>query len=63
MKVLQTSPFPLGYRASDAQYSETSERFQHAMAGYTSRILAQIPAAQRVVSDEIERLLRQRRSR
>jgi hypothetical protein len=30
MKVLQTSPFPLGYRASDAQYNETAARFQHA---------------------------------
>jgi hypothetical protein len=33
MKVLQTSPFPLGYRASDAQYSETAMWIQHAMAG------------------------------
>src|ERR1700683_1143856 len=30
MKVLQTSPFPLGYRASEGQYSETSARFQPA---------------------------------
>jgi hypothetical protein len=63
MKVLQTSPFPLGYRASDAQYSETSQRFQHAMAAYTLRIHAQISAARRIVSDKIERLLRQHRSR
>jgi hypothetical protein len=32
MKVLQTSPFPLGYRASDAQYSERLAGFQHAGA-------------------------------
>ena len=28
MKVLQTSPFPLGYRAVSQQYSEIAKRFQ-----------------------------------
>jgi hypothetical protein len=30
MKVLQTSPFPLGYRAVRQQYSEIEKRFQPA---------------------------------
>jgi hypothetical protein len=59
MKVLQTSPFPLGYRASDAQYNETAVRFQHAMAGLAARISATQPVRLPI----IERLLRERCSR
>jgi len=56
---LQTSPFPLGYRASDAQYSETALPFQHASAGLTARFSSTLRPPFRL----IERLLRERRSR
>jgi hypothetical protein len=59
MKVLQTSPFPLGYRAPNAQYNETAVRFQHAMAGLAARI----PPEQPVMFQTIERLFRERCSR
>src|ERR1700691_6223727 len=47
MKVLQTSPFPLGYRASEAQYNESAVLFQHAMAG----LAPPIPSASGDVPD------------
>jgi hypothetical protein len=59
MKVLQTSPFPLGYRASDAQYNETAERFQHASAGFAARDLPM----KTVPFQIIERLFRRSCSR
>ena len=59
MKVLQTSPFPLGYRASDAQYNESAVRFQHAMAGLAARN----PSTQPLLFQIIEQLLRESGSR
>jgi len=45
---LQTSPLPLGYRASALQYNETSQRFQPGNARTASRFPAPCSPAQQM---------------